>query len=110
LKSNRSFFALAAALLFASSFFPIPVQAGPIYGYTMTFWDGCGSSMTFNGQETYFCSGTTSSSGTLDGHWMTYQEEECETSSVYPMQVWEKCNGVWVGSSASAFNSGTCSC
>ncbi len=99
-----------AVLFAASSLFPIPVQAGPIYGHTITYWNGCGSSMTFAGMETYFCTGMTSYSGIQDGHWMTKQDEHCETWTVLPMQVWEKCNGVWVGSTAAAFNSGTCSC
>lgn len=101
---------ITLAVLFAVSLFPLPVEAGPIYGYHITYWDGCGASMTLAGTEDYLCSGASLYNGTQDGHWMTQQDEYCDTGTWLSMQVWEKCNGVWVASTASAFNSGTCSC
>ena len=107
---NRLLIAIAA-LLFSTSFvMPLPLEANPTTGYERHYYDGCGSAPTYNGGETYLCNGQYSQYGTLGGHWMTYQEEDCDTATAGPVQVWEYCNGQWVAASYSDFSSGTCSC
>lgn len=107
---RKSSVLLLAVLFAVSSLFPLPVQAGPIYGYTIGYYDGCGSSPTLVGSEAYLCTGVTIFNGTQDGHWMTQQDEHCDSGTWLPMQVWEKCNGQWVASTTTALQNGTCSC
>jgi hypothetical protein len=108
------FLTLAAVLLVA-----IPAAAHHTTAYqvdTIFYYNGCPREGTAVGIRANHCDGGVTTIGTQNGHWKEVEVEDCYMGPGTPptghnhTHYYEKCNGVWVEVTSTAFFDGTCTC
>ncbi|HKO57107.1 MAG TPA: hypothetical protein VJ276_14615 [Thermoanaerobaculia bacterium] len=82
-----------AVVVFCSTVYSPPVQAVGTYSVLTDYYD---SGLNAVGWKYHACSGSLTSSGTLDGEWKEVSGTKCSFPWDDYDEYWHKCSGGWV--------------